>query len=53
MFEMTVSCVFLLHRVNVALLFHYFTCMMPVQWRLGLVVVRWSQSTKLLYAGPG
>jgi len=22
-------------------------------WRLGLVVGRWSRSTKLLYAGPG
>jgi len=25
----------------------------PTGWRLGLVVARWSRSTKLLYAGPG
>jgi len=24
-----------------------------LEWRLGLVVARWSRSTKLLYAGPG
>jgi len=24
-----------------------------LQWRLGLVVARWSRSTELLYAGPG
>jgi len=28
-------------------------CMCMVCWRLGLVVVRWSRPTKLLYAGPG
>jgi len=26
---------------------------LTIVWRLGLVVARWSRSTKLLYAGPG